>query len=67
MAATEAQKKAMRIYRDKHQPIQLAVQYKTDKEEGERVKAYLASTGQSANAYIKALIKKDLDEKGFNI
>lgn len=35
--------------------------------DGERVKAYLEQTGQSANSYIKALIKADLDAKGFNM
>lgn len=35
--------------------------------DGERVKAYLEQTGQSANAYIKALIKADLDAKGFSV
>ncbi len=30
----------------------------------DRFKSYLASTGQSANGYIKGLIKKDLDSKG---
>lgn len=55
--------KAQKKYRDKS--IQLAVNYRpgTDIQDGERVKAYLANTGQTANAYIKALIKRDLDEK----
>ena len=35
-----------------------------DKKEATRIRAYLKETGQSANAYIKALIKKDLDKKG---
>lgn len=35
--------------------------------DGERVKAYLEQTGQSANSYIKALIKADLDAKGFSV
>lgn len=35
--------------------------------DGERVKAYLEQTGQSANSYIKALIKADLDSKGFSV
>ena len=35
--------------------------------DSERVKAYLEQTGQSANSYIKALIKADLDSKGFNV
>lgn len=33
--------------------------------DGQRVKAYLQQSGQSANRYIKALIKADLDSKGF--
>ena len=35
-----------------------------DKREALRIRAYLAETGQSANSYIKALIKRDLDKKG---
>lgn len=35
--------------------------------EGDRLKAYLAQTGQSANSYIKGLIKADLDSRGFVI
>lgn len=45
--------------------INLAVSYKRlEREDGERVKAYLEQTGQTANSYIKALIKADLDNKG---
>lgn len=48
--------------------INLAVSYKRlEREDGERVKAYLEQTGQSANSYIKGLIKADLDAKGFNV
>ena len=59
--------KAQKKYRDKS--IQLAVNFRpgTDIQDGERVKAYLEQTGQSANSYIKALIKADLDSKGFNV
>lgn len=59
--------KAQKKYRDKS--IQLAVNYRpgTDITDGERVKAYLEQTGQSANSYIKGLIKADLDAKGFNV
>ena len=65
MALTDAQKKASKKYRAKVKPIQFAVQYKTtDKPDGERLKAYLAATGQTANAYIKALIRRDLDAQG---
>lgn len=35
-----------------------------DKREASRIKAYLKESGQSANSYIKALIKADLDAKG---
>lgn len=46
--------------------INLAVSYKPpERVDGERVKAYLDQTGQSANSYIKSLIKRDLDSKGF--
>lgn len=64
---TDAHRKADKIYKEKHKPINFAVQYNTDKLEGERIKAYLVETGQNANSYIKSLIKKDLDEKGFNL
>ena len=39
----------------------------SEHDEIERVKAYLEQTGQSANSYIKSLIKADLDAKGFKI
>lgn len=46
--------------------INFAVSYKRlEREEGLRIKAYLDQTGQTANSYIKALIKADLDSKGF--
>ena len=45
---------------------QFKVQYSLqDAEEGERLEKYLRSTGQSANAYLKQLIKSDLDQEGF--
>ncbi len=48
--------------------INLAVSYKRpERNEGLRIKAYLEQTGQTANSYIKALIKADLDNKGFMI
>lgn len=64
MASTEAQKKANRIYREKHKPIQVTIQYKSDKKEGLRLKQYLSDNNIVANQYIKALIKADLDAKG---
>lgn len=55
--------KAQKKYREK--TINYAVKYyPTDIADGKRLKAYLADTGQSANSYIKALIKADLDSKG---
>ncbi|WP_236354791.1 hypothetical protein [Konateibacter massiliensis] len=68
MAMTEAQREADRRYREKYKPIVVSAAYKKeDLEEGKRVKAYLDQTGQSVNSYIKALIKADLDSKGFII
>lgn len=48
---------------------QKRLQYKctyslSDISDGLRLKAYLSDTNQSANSYIKALIKQDLDSKG---
>lgn len=45
---------------------QFKVQYSLQDIDGKRLKKYLADTGQSANSYIKSLIKKDLDEKGIS-
>ena len=53
--------------RYKKKITQYKVQYSlsdNDRKESDRLKAYLAETGQSANSYIKALIKRDLDNKG---
>lgn len=66
MASTESQKKANKTYREKHKPIQFSIQYKTDKIEGLRTKQYINNNGLTANAYIKALIKADLDSKGID-
>lgn len=58
--------KAQMKYRNKS--MQFSVNYRpTDIKDGERLKAYLAQTGQSANSYIKGLIKADLDAKGFTV
>lgn len=57
---------AQRKYNKK--TISFAIKYyPTDIADGKRIKKYLEKTGQSANAYIKSLIKKDLDEKNFYI
>lgn len=48
--------------------IYLSVKYSPQEQsDGERIKAYLEQTGQSTNSYIKGLIKRDLDSKGFNV
>ena len=48
--------------------INLAVSYKRpERNEGLRIKAYLEKTGQTANSYIKALIKAYLYNNGFMI
>lgn len=61
--STEAQKRAQRKYSQKRMLFS-ATFNENEIEEGKRLKAYLESTGQSANSYLKELIKKDLDSKG---
>ena len=61
--STEAQQQAYKRYRAKK--LNFAISYSpTDKIEGLRLQAYLSQTGQSANAYLKSLVKSDLDNKG---
>ncbi|WP_044296250.1 hypothetical protein [Robinsoniella peoriensis] len=63
MPLSEAEKRAQKKYNEK--TITVAASYKpgTDIIEGQRLKQYLESTDQSANSYIKQLIKSDLDSK----
>lgn len=62
MALTEAQKRAQKKYSKK--VINFSVSYKqSDIAEGKRLKRHLFDTKQSANSYIKKLIKEDLDSK----
>lgn len=63
--ASDAQKKAFKKYNTKSIILSCSYRPGTDIQEGERVRAYLSATDQSANAYIKNLIKDDLDKKGF--
>lgn len=44
--------------------INFAVKYTPKEDDGQRLKEYLQDTGQTANSYIKSLIKQDLDQKG---
>ena len=64
MPLTENQKAAQKRYRERKKYINIGLTFKGDIAEGARVKQYLATTGQTANAYIKALIKADLEAKG---
>ena len=55
-------KKADENYRKKID--RMAIKYGiAEQAESERLRSYLAQTGQSANSYIKGLIKRDLDSK----
>lgn len=60
---TDASRKADRTYNEKRIPFSIGYT-PTDIAEGKRLKAYLEQSGQSANSYIKGLIKADLDGKG---
>lgn len=54
--------KSQKTYNDKC--YRFSIKYlPSEAEEVERFKSYLDQTGQSANSYIKELIKKDLDNK----
>lgn len=65
MAMTESQKKY-----EKKRALQCktyAIKYTPkEKAENDRLQFYLNKSGMSANAYIKELVKKDLDEKGID-
>lgn len=58
-------KESQKRYNQKRLQYNICWKSEDDKKDGERVKAYLEQTGQSANSYIKSLIKRDLDDKGF--
>lgn len=66
MAMTEAQKRyeQKRMKECKNYTIKYRLYIETEKTEQERLQSYLDDTGQSANSYIKELIKRDLEEKG---
>lgn len=60
---TEAQKRAQKEANKKS--LMFSANYRlNDLQEGQRLKDYLSDTNQSANSYLKDLIKKDLDSKG---
>ena len=60
---TDASRKADKKYNEKSQVFTICYR-PTDIEEGLRLKKYLTDNNISANSYIKALIKTDLDNKG---
>lgn len=66
MAITEAQKRyeLKRSKQCKTYAIKYSLTNDTDRADNERLKTYLEQTGIKANAYIKSLIKADLDAKG---
>lgn len=59
----EQNRKAVKKYSEKTMTFAIKY-YPTDIEYGKKLKEYLADTGQSANSYLKELIKADLDSKG---
>ena len=59
---TDASRKADRTYNEKRIPFSIGYT-PVDIADGKRLRTYLAQTGQSANSYIKGLIKADLDSK----
>lgn len=66
MAMTEAQKRyeKKRMKECKNYTVKYRLYIDTEKTDQKRLQAYLADTGQSANTYLKELIRRDLDEKG---
>lgn len=63
MASSDAQKNAYKKYNKKKLPFAL-VYTPSDIQEGLRLKHYIESNGISCNAYLKELVKRDLDSKG---
>lgn len=66
MAMTESQKKyeQKRMKDCKNFTAKYRLYIDQERKEKERLQRYLTDTNQTANAYIKALIKTDLDKKG---
>lgn len=62
MAMTEAAKRADKKYNRNMVKAQANFK-KNDLIEGKRLLAYLESTGETMNTYVKSLIKADLDSK----
>lgn len=63
---SDAQLRAQKKY--DQDSINFAISYKRlERVDGLRLKEFLLQNGLKANSYIKALIKADLDAKGFNV
>lgn len=60
---TEANRRADRKYNQKKKTYAL-VYTPTDIQDALRLQSYLDNADMSCNAYLKSLVKKDLDEKG---
>ena len=61
--STESQRNAYKKYNEKRECFALMYSL-TDIAEGKRLRAYINSIDTSANAYLKELVKRDLDSKG---
>ena len=68
MPKTEEERRAAELERYKKRDqnrVRFALNYmQSERNEGLRLKNYLEANGLSANSYIKALVKEDLDKKG---
>lgn len=63
---SDAQLRAQKKY--DQDSINFAISYKRlERADGLRLKKFLSQSGLKANSYIKALIKADLDAKGFSV
>lgn len=69
MAMTESQKKyeKKRMEKCKSYTTKYRLYIESEKIEQELLNSYLKHTGQSANSYIKRLIKEDLYRQGWQI
>ena len=63
---TEAQKRyeKKRMKECKNYTVKYRLYIDTEKTDQKRLQTYLNATGQSANTYLKNLIRRDLDSKG---
>lgn len=67
MTKSQIEYEKKRMKQCKTYAIKYSLYIENENRENERLKTYLEKTGQSANSYIKNLIKSDLDKKGFMV